>query len=67
MAKAYQLVAWTEKGRVRMIPSEVIAFMHQSIDEIDRISDKVWEREENWEFTKSLNFGRNEVYRRRRG
>ena len=165
MAKAYQLVAWTEKGQVRMIPSEVTAFMHQSIGEIDRISDKVrygtrfevsdllqlssayekfgrelcnsynnwtyddefgaslcrplrgrffamfcqckdlvrkyprlkysWaetgldrtlscvtevdqtlamyradevrEREENWEFTKSLNFGRNEVYRRRRG
>ena len=41
MAKAYQLVAWTEKGQVRMIPSEVTAFMHQSIDEIDRISDKV--------------------------
>lgn len=41
MANAYQLVAWTEKGQVRMIPSEVTAFMHQYIDEIDRISDKV--------------------------
>ena len=41
MAKAYQLVAWTEKGQVRMIPSEVTAFRHQSIDEIERISNRV--------------------------
>ncbi len=41
MAKSYQLVAWTDKGQVRMIPSEVTAFIHQSIDAIDSISDKV--------------------------
>ncbi|MBO4416505.1 MAG: hypothetical protein J5801_00120 [Bacteroidales bacterium] len=41
MAKVYQLVAWTCNGQVRMIPSEVTSFMHQSLDEIDSLIDKV--------------------------
>ena len=41
MAKVYQLVAWTYKGQVRMIPSEITAFIHQSLDEIDKLVDNV--------------------------
>jgi hypothetical protein len=41
MANAYQLVAWTEKGKVRMIPSEVTAFMQDDLEEIDRLIDRI--------------------------
>lgn len=41
MAKSYQLVAWTSNSQVRMIPSQVTAFIHQSLDEIDSLSDKI--------------------------
>lgn len=41
MAKAYQLVAWTEKGQVRMIPSEITAFLHKELDNVNRLSDRI--------------------------
>ena len=55
--------SWTETGLDRTL---------SRVTEVDQTlamyrADEVREREENWEFTKSLNFGRNEVYRRRRG
>jgi hypothetical protein len=37
----YQLVAWTEDGQVRMIPSEVNAFMLEGLDEIERLIDGI--------------------------
>ena len=37
----YQLVAWTEKGRVKMIPSEVNAFMLEDLARIERLIDGV--------------------------
>lgn len=41
MANSYQLVAWTDKGQVRMIPSEVTAYLHAEMDAIDRMADKI--------------------------
>ena len=41
MKKTYQLVAWTDKGRVRMLPSEVNAFIHEEVQQLNRISDGV--------------------------
>ena len=41
MANSYQLVAWTNKGQVRMIPSEVTAILHAGMDAIDRMADKI--------------------------
>ena len=37
----YQLVAWTENGRVKMIPSEVNAFMLDDLAGIERLVDRV--------------------------
>lgn len=41
MAKSYQLVAWTSNSQVRMIPSQVTAFIHQALGVIDALSDKI--------------------------
>lgn len=41
MAKSYQLVAWTEKGQVKMIPSEVTAYLHAELDAIDSLVDRI--------------------------
>lgn len=41
MAKTYQLVAWTDKGQVRMIPSETATFLHEELDGINRLSDRI--------------------------
>ena len=41
MAKSYQLVAWTDKGRVKMIPSEITAFLQKELDGINRLSDRI--------------------------
>ena len=41
MEKSYQLVAWTDKGRVRMLPSEVNTFLHEELDKINRLSDRI--------------------------
>lgn len=41
MAKSYQLVAWTERGQVRMIPSEVDAFVRDDLDAIARLIDRI--------------------------
>lgn len=41
MANSYQLVAWTDKGQVRMIPSEVNAYLHAELDAIDRMVEKI--------------------------
>lgn len=41
MAKVCQLVAWTDRGQVRMIPSEVEAFMEEDLEEIDRLIDGI--------------------------
>ena len=41
MAKSYQLVAWTDKGQVRMIPSEIHAFLHGELDKINRLIDRI--------------------------
>ena len=32
MAKSYQLVAWTDKGQVRMIPSQLKAYISEEIE-----------------------------------
>lgn len=37
----YQLVAWTVKGQVRMIPSQVTAYIHEELDAIDALSDRI--------------------------
>ena len=41
MANSYQLVAWTEKGQVRMIPSEVASHLHAELSEIDRLVERI--------------------------
>jgi hypothetical protein len=41
MAKSYRLVAWTDNGQVRMLPSEVNTFIHEELDKIDRLGDSV--------------------------
>ena len=41
MAKTYQLVAWTENGQVKMIPSEIVSFLHEELDNINRLSDRI--------------------------
>lgn len=41
MAKSYQLVAWTEKGQVRMIPSQLKAFISEEIEHLKQINDLV--------------------------
>lgn len=41
MAKAYQLVAWTDKGQVKMIPSEIASFLHKELDNINCLSDRI--------------------------
>ena len=41
MAKVFQLVAWTRQGQVRMIPSEVTAFMQASAETLDRLGAAV--------------------------
>lgn len=40
MANSYQLVAWTDKCQVRIIPSEVTAYFHAEMDAIDRMADR---------------------------
>lgn len=41
MAKSYQLVAWTDKGQVKMIPSEIASFLHKELDGINRLSERI--------------------------
>lgn len=41
MANSCQLVAWTDKGRVKMIPSQIDEFVRESLDEIDCLIDRV--------------------------
>jgi len=41
MANSYQLVAWTEKGQVRMIPSVVTEHLHVELDAINRLVDSI--------------------------
>ena len=41
MAKSYQLVAWTDKGQVRMIPSQLKAYISEEIEHLNRINDSV--------------------------
>lgn len=41
MAKSYQLVAWTDKGQVRMIPSEIASFIHKELEGINRLIDRI--------------------------
>lgn len=41
MANSYQLVAWTEKGQVRMIPSEVTAHLQAELDEINHLVEQI--------------------------
>ena len=41
MAKSYQLVAWTDKGQVRMIPSQLNAYIHEEVEHLNRINDRV--------------------------
>ena len=41
MAKSYQLVAWTDHGRLRMIPSQISAFLLDATDEIDRLAERI--------------------------
>ena len=41
MAKSYQLVAWTDKGQVKMIPSEITDFLHKELEGINRLSDRI--------------------------
>ena len=41
MAKSYQLVAWTDKGQVKMIPSEVTDYIQAEWDVINRMADRI--------------------------
>lgn len=41
MANSYQLVAWTEKGQVRMIPSEIHTYMHEEMERIDLLKERI--------------------------
>ena len=41
MATVYQLVAWTENGRLRMIPSEIHSFMQNELEGIKRLSANI--------------------------
>ena len=41
MANCYQLVAWTRKGQVRMLPSEVAAYLNAELDAIQRLIGKI--------------------------
>ena len=41
MANSYQLVAWTQGGQVRMIPSEVNAFVDSEMELIDRLAERI--------------------------
>jgi hypothetical protein len=41
MAKSYQLVTWTDKGQVRMIPSQLDAYIHEEVQHLNCICDRV--------------------------
>lgn len=41
MDNFYQLVAWTDNGQVRMLPSEVAAFLQAELDAINRLIGKI--------------------------
>ena len=41
MVKSYQLVAWTDKGQVKMIPSEIASFLNGELDCIKRRSERI--------------------------
>ena len=41
MAKSYQLVAWTDKGKVRMIPSQLKAYISEEVQHLNRINERV--------------------------
>ncbi len=41
MAKTYQLVAWTENGQVKMIPSEVTTYLQGELDAINSLVDRI--------------------------
>jgi len=41
MAKSYQLVAWTEKGQVRMIPSQFNDYLNEELQHINQLGERV--------------------------
>ena len=41
MVKTYQLVAWTDNGQVKMIPSEIASFLHTELDNINFMSNRI--------------------------
>ena len=47
MAKSYQLIAWTDKGQVRMIPSEVSDYIQAELETIGRMEDRIRYRSEH--------------------
>lgn len=46
MANSHQLVAWTDKGRVRMIPSMITAYVQAELNAINHLSDRIRYRTE---------------------
>lgn len=41
MAKSYQLVAWTDKGQVKMIPSLLNDYIREEIEHINQLGERV--------------------------
>ena len=41
MANSYQLVAWTDKGQVKMIPEEAAAFLDKELEKIESLHDQI--------------------------
>lgn len=41
MVKTYQLVAWTDNGKAKMIPSEISSFLHKELDNIGQLSNHI--------------------------
>ena len=41
MVNCYQLVAWTENGQVRMLPSEVTDYLNAELDAINRLLGRI--------------------------
>lgn len=41
MANSYQLVAWTERDRVKMIPSELSSYLQTELDAINHLESRI--------------------------
>ena len=41
MAKTYQIVTWTDKGHVRMVPSEFNAFLQEELEAIHKLDEAI--------------------------